>query len=45
MDIMSLSGSAVLTHGYAGQLPEDSTSIEAHANLCMLCMAYVFFYA
>jgi hypothetical protein len=31
--------SAVLTHGSAGQLAGGSTSIGAHAILCMLCTA------
>lgn len=34
--------SAVLTHGYAGQLP-GGTSIGPHINLCMLCSACFLF--
>jgi len=30
---------AVLTHGHAGQLHGDPTSIGAHVNLCMLFTA------
>jgi hypothetical protein len=33
--------SAVIVHGHAGQMPGCPMSIGSHANLCMLCTAYL----